>query len=91
MKGLRLEKMDDILHDFKNPAIAVAGFAKRAKKLLEDGDYLSKKEKIDQALDIILRETSVFRSWHDASSRWEGREGRDRRSHQEVEETVSDQ
>jgi len=25
MKGLRLERMDDILHDFKNPAIAVAG------------------------------------------------------------------
>ena len=58
MKGLRLEKMDDILHDFKNPAIAAAGFAKRVKKILEDGDYLSKKEKIDQALDIILKETS---------------------------------
>ncbi len=32
MKGLRLEKMDDILHDFKNPAIATAGFARRVKK-----------------------------------------------------------
>jgi signal transduction histidine kinase len=58
MKGLRLEKMDDILHDFKNPAIAAAGFVKRVKKILDDGDYLSKKEKIDQGLDIILRETS---------------------------------
>ena len=58
MKGLRLEKMDDILHDFKNPAIAAAGFAKRVKKILDAGDYLSKKEKIDQGLDIILRETS---------------------------------
>ena len=58
MKGLRLEKMDDILHDFKNPAIAASGFAKRVRKMLEDGDYLSKKEKIDQALDIILKETS---------------------------------
>jgi signal transduction histidine kinase len=58
MKGLRLEKMDDILHDFKNPAIAVAGFAKRARKLIEDGEYPLKKEKIDQALDIILKETS---------------------------------
>jgi len=58
MKGLRLEKMDDILHDFKNPAIAAAGFAKRIKKIMEDGDYLSKKEKVDQALDIILNETS---------------------------------
>jgi signal transduction histidine kinase len=58
MKGLRLEKMDDILHDFKNPAIATAGFAKRVKKILEDGDYPAKKEKVDQALDIILQETS---------------------------------
>jgi len=57
MKGLKLEKMDDILHDFKNPAIAAAGFAKRVQKILGDGDYLSKKEKVDQALDIISKET----------------------------------
>ena len=58
MKGLKLEKMDDILHDFKNPAIAAAGFAKRVQKILGDGDYLSKKEKVEQALDIISKETS---------------------------------
>jgi len=58
MKGLRLEKMDDILHDFKNPAIAVAGFAKRIQKILEDGEFPSKREKVAQALDIILKETS---------------------------------
>ena len=58
MKGLRLEKMDDILHDFKNPAIAAAGFAKRIQKILEDGEYPSKREKVVQALDIILKETS---------------------------------
>jgi len=58
MKGLRLEKMDDILHDFKNPAIAVAGFAKRIQKILESGEFLSKKEKVAQSLDIILKETS---------------------------------
>jgi len=58
MKGLRLEKMDDILHDFKNPAIALAGFAKRIQKILEGGEFLSKKEKVAQALDIILKETS---------------------------------
>jgi len=57
MKGLRLEKMDDILHDFKNPAIAAAGFAKRVQQMLEEGDYSSKKKKVDQALDIIVRET----------------------------------
>ncbi len=58
MKGLRLEKMDDILHDFKNPAIAVAGFAKRIQKILEEGEVLSKREKVSQALDIILKEAS---------------------------------
>ncbi len=58
MKGLRLEKMDDILHDFKNPAIAAAGFAKRVQKIVEDGEFSVKKEKVVQALDIILRETS---------------------------------
>lgn len=58
MKGLRLEKMDDILHDFKNPAIAAGGFAKRLKKILEEGGYPSKRDKIDQALDVILKETS---------------------------------
>jgi signal transduction histidine kinase len=58
MKGLRLEKMDDILHDFKNPAIAAAGFAKRVQKILTDGEYPDKKEKVHHALEIILRETS---------------------------------
>src|SRR4030065_48589 len=58
MKGLRLEKMDAILHDFTNPAIAAAGFAKRIQKILEDGEYSSKREKVVQALDIILKETS---------------------------------
>jgi signal transduction histidine kinase len=56
-KGLKLEKMDDILHDFKNPAIAVAGFAKRVHKTLKEGAY-PKNEKVDQALDILLKETS---------------------------------
>ncbi len=58
MKGLRLEKMDDILHDFKNPAIAVAGFAKRIQKIFDRGEFLSKKESVAQALDIILKEAS---------------------------------
>lgn len=58
MKGLRLEKMDDILHDFKTPAIAVAGFARRVRRLLDEGDYSSKKEKIDQAMEIVLQETT---------------------------------
>ncbi|MGA2955076.1 MAG: GAF domain-containing sensor histidine kinase [Thermodesulfobacteriota bacterium] len=58
MKGLRLEKMDDIVHDFKNPAIAIAGFAKRVQKLLEEAPNGPQREKVDQALDIILKESS---------------------------------
>ena len=49
--------MDDVLHDFKNPGIAIAGFAKRAKKLLETGDIESVKDKIAEYLDIVVNET----------------------------------
>jgi len=58
MKGLRLEKMDDILHDFKNPAIAIAGFAKRVQRLLGENPDVSRNEKLHQAMDIILKESS---------------------------------
>ena len=57
MKGLRVEQKYDILHDFKNPAIAVAGFAKRIKKILKEGEY-PKNERVDEALDVLLEETS---------------------------------
>lgn len=56
-KGVKLEKMDDILHDLKNPAIAVAGFAKRVQRILRDGTH-PEYEKVNQALDILLKETS---------------------------------
>jgi len=56
-KALRFEKVGDILHDFKNPAIAIAGFARRVKELLKDVDYAAK-EKADQALEILLKESS---------------------------------
>ena len=58
MKGLRLEKMDDIVHDFKNPAIAIAGFAKRVQRMLGELPELPNREKILQAMDIILQESS---------------------------------
>ncbi|MEW6570735.1 MAG: GAF domain-containing protein [Nitrospirota bacterium] len=57
MKALRIEKLDDILHDFKNPAIAIAGFAKRARKLIEKEDVEDVKDKIAEYLDIIVKET----------------------------------
>ncbi len=60
MKALRLEKLDDILHDFKNPAIAAAGFARRLRKYLSEDDYSTHKneKKIDESLEIILQETT---------------------------------
>jgi hypothetical protein len=58
MKGLRLEKMDDILHDFKNPAIAIAGFSKRVQRLLGKATDPSQMEKIREAMDIILKEST---------------------------------
>lgn len=57
MKALRIEKLDDVLHDFKNPSIAIAGFANRAKKFLEKEDIGSVKDKIVEYLDIIVKET----------------------------------
>ncbi len=56
MKALRIEKLDDILHDFKNPGIAIAGFAERAKRLLETEDIENVKNKITEYLDIVLNE-----------------------------------
>ncbi len=58
MKAVRLERLHDILHDFRNPAIATAGFAKRVKRALDEGEFETKKETIDRNLDILIRETS---------------------------------
>lgn len=58
MKALRIEKLDDVLHDFKNPAIAIAGFAKRAKKILEKEDVQDVKNRIIEYLDIVIQETT---------------------------------
>ncbi|MFZ6017422.1 MAG: GAF domain-containing protein [Nitrospirota bacterium] len=58
MKALRIKKLDDVLHDFKNPAIAIAGFAKRAKRLLETENIESVKHKIAEYLDIVVKETT---------------------------------
>lgn len=57
MKALRIEKLDDVLHDFKNPGIAIAGFAKRAKRLLETENVESVKDKIAEYLNIVVKET----------------------------------
>ncbi|MEJ2034404.1 MAG: GAF domain-containing sensor histidine kinase, partial [Deltaproteobacteria bacterium] len=56
MKASRLEYMGDILHDIKNPAIAIAGFAGRARKLLENEDLEPVRHKLSSFLDIVAEE-----------------------------------
>ena len=58
MKAQRMERLDDILHDFKNPAIATAGFARRLKRLIEKHEALKESETIRKYTDILLEETS---------------------------------
>jgi len=58
MKAQRMERLDDILHDFKNPAIATAGFARRLKRLLENQESLKESETIRKYTEILLEETS---------------------------------
>ncbi len=58
MKAVRLERLHDIIHDFRNPAIATAGFAKRVKRALDEGEFETERKRIDRDLDILVRETS---------------------------------
>ncbi len=58
MKVHRMERLDDALHDFKNPAIATAGFARRLKSLLEKEGSERSEEKIRKYADILFQETS---------------------------------
>jgi signal transduction histidine kinase len=58
MKAHKMERLDDALHDFKNPAIATAGFARRLKKLLEKEELGRSEDQIMKYTDILLEETS---------------------------------
>jgi signal transduction histidine kinase len=58
MKAQRLEHLDDILHDFKNPAIAIAGFARRINQLLESEHALPVDSKLKKYLNVLIEETS---------------------------------
>lgn len=58
MQAQRMEQLDDTLHDFKNPAIAIAGFARRLKTLLAKETPLSENTSIKKYLDILLEETN---------------------------------
>jgi signal transduction histidine kinase len=58
MQAQRIEQLDDTLHDFKNPAIAIAGFARRLKTLLEKELPLKDHGPIKKYLDILAEETN---------------------------------
>ncbi|MEA1934581.1 MAG: GAF domain-containing protein [Thermodesulfobacteriota bacterium] len=58
MKASKLEFMGDMLHDFKNPAIAVAGFAGRIRKLLGSDDLETVRVKLDRYAGIMIQESA---------------------------------
>ncbi len=58
MKAQRIERLDDALHDFKNPAIATAGFARRLKQLVERESLGESGRQIRKYTDILQEETS---------------------------------
>ncbi len=58
MKASKLEFFGDVLHDFKNPAIAVAGFANRAKKLLATDSLESVRDKLETYIGIMATEAA---------------------------------
>jgi len=53
-QALEIERLDDTLHDFKNPAIAIAGFARRVRRMLERGDQRG--EEMLRYLDVVIQE-----------------------------------
>lgn len=61
MKGVRLERMYDLLHDSKNSAMALGGFVKRMQKILEEENY-KENEKLSHAMEIILEESDRLQS-----------------------------
>jgi signal transduction histidine kinase len=73
MKALRMARLDDILHDFKSPAIAIGGFARRARRLIENKDLNSVRDQLREALDIVAKETERMEKLI-TSSKIEGRE-----------------
>jgi signal transduction histidine kinase len=58
MKAQKMEQLDDALHDFKNPAIATAGFARRLKSLIQKDELESSRHQIEKYVDVLLEETS---------------------------------
>jgi signal transduction histidine kinase len=57
MKGVRLERLHDLLHDSKNIGVSLAYFAKRIEKILKKEKY-PENERLNHAVEIILEESN---------------------------------
>jgi signal transduction histidine kinase len=53
MKGLRLERLHDLLHDSKNIGISLTYFARRIEEILRKEEY-PQNERLNHAVEIIL-------------------------------------
>lgn len=58
IRAQKMERLDDALHDFKNPAIATAGFARRLKDLLDQNDTEETRTQSRKYASILYEETS---------------------------------
>lgn len=58
MKAQSIERLNDILHDFKNPAIATAGFARRLRDLIEKEPPGRNTATVKKYAGILMEETS---------------------------------
>ncbi len=74
MKAMRLEFLGDMLHDFKNPAVAVAGLAARSRKLLDSEDLNTVRDKLISYQDVVARETTRLQDLMALTMTGEGRE-----------------
>ena len=61
IKGLRLERLHDLLHDSKNIGISLAYFTKRIQNILKKEKY-PENEKLNQAVEIILEGSNRLQS-----------------------------
>ncbi len=58
MKAAKLETLADTLHDFKNPAVGLAGIARRLRQTLEHPDLAEVRQKLIRYAEVIDREAT---------------------------------
>ncbi|MBU0730169.1 MAG: GAF domain-containing protein [Proteobacteria bacterium] len=68
MKASKLEFLDDVLHDIKNPAIALAGFSNRVLKLMENENLEDVRSKLTSYVEIMASEAARMQDLAQAMS-----------------------